>query len=416
MDRIILHVDANSFYASVELLDHPELREKPVAVCGDPAVRHGIILAKNEPAKACGVKTAEAIWLAEQKCPNLVLLGAHFSRYHDMSQRLRTLYSSYSDRVEPFGLDECWIDLTHDRLTFADGIAIGDEIRCRVREELGITVSVGVSYTKVFAKLGSDMKKPDGLTALPPTSIRSRVWPLPVSQLLFVGPNTARRLRELNIYTIGDLALAEEALLLRHLGKIGPALQASARGMDSTPVMREDMSGPVKSVGNSTTTAKDMQTEEDVRCVLSALCAQVASRLREQGVKTSSLSLSVRTPQLVTSSAQMHLPCPTTLTDDLFTHAMELFRQRFAALLPLRSIGISCGALTARDAPVQLDLLGESARQLRREAFEDLADDLRRRFGPKALTRARVLCDDALTITDLKEATLAQHGYFTGKG
>ena len=415
MSRIILHVDANSFYASVELLDHPELRDKPVAVCGDAASRHGIILAKNEPAKACGVKTAEAIWLAQQKCQNLILLGAHFSRYHEMSQRLRALYNTYSDRVEPFGLDECWIDLTHDRLTFEDGIEIGDEIRRRVHAQTGLTVSVGVSYNKVFAKLGSDMKKPDGLTALPPTSIRSRVWPLPVSQLLFVGPHTTQRLHSMNIYTIGDLALTEEELLTQHLGKAGLTLQAYARGMDSTPVMREDMSSPVKSIGNSTTPAKDMQTEEDVRCVLCALCTQVASRLREQGVKASCLSLSVRTPQLVPSSAQMQLPCPTTLTDDLFEHAMQLFSQRFSTLLPLRSIGISCGALTARDAPVQLDLLGDSARQLRREAFEDVTDDLRRRFGPKALTRARALCDSALAITDLKEATLAQHGFFTGK-
>ena len=414
MERIVLHVDANSFYASVELLEHPELKDKPVAVCGDAASRHGIILAKNEPAKACGVKTAEAIWMAKQKCPDLILLSAHFSRYHEFSQRLRTLYNTYSDRVEPFGLDECWIELTHDRLCFEDGIRIGDEIRRRVREEIGLTVSVGVSYNKVFAKLGSDMKKPDGLTALPPTSIRSRVWPLPVSQLLFVGPHTAHKLREVNIYTIGDLALTEEDVLFQLLGKSGPMLQAYARGMDSTPVMREDMSGPLKSVGNSTTPAKDMETEDDVRCVLVALCEQVAGRLRAQGMKAGSLSLNVRTPQLNTSAAQLQLPCPTTLTDDLFEQAMHLFSQRFAHLLPLRSIGISCGALIARDAPVQMDLLGESDRQLKREAFEDVADNLRRKFGPKALTRARTLCDDDLTITDIKEATLAQRSFFTG--
>lgn len=415
MDRIILHVDANSFYASVELIDRPELRDKPVAVCGDAASRHGIILAKNELAKACGVKTAEAIWMAKQKCPDLILLSAHFSRYHEFSRRLRALYSTYSDRVEPFGLDECWIDLTHDRLTFEDGIEIADEIRNRVREEIKLTVSIGVSYNKVFAKLGSDMKKPDGLTALPPTSIRSRVWPLPVSNLLFVGPHTAQKLREMNIYTIGDLALTEPDVLLRRLGKAGTALQAYARGMDYTPVMREDMSGPLKSVGNSTTPAKDMQTEDDVRCVLSSLCQQVAARLREQGMKAGSLTLSVRTPQLVTSSAQLQFPSPTTLTDDLFEQAMLLFDQRFSALLPLRSIGVSCSSLIARDTPLQLDLLGDSDRQLKREAFEDVADQLRQRFGPRALTRARSLCDENLTITDLKEATLAKHSFFTGR-
>lgn len=415
MDRIIAHVDANAFYASVELLSRPELRDQPVAVCGDPDTRHGIILAKNEHAKAFGVKTAEAIWIARQKCPGLVLLGAHFSLYHEYSQRLRALYNTYSDRVEPFGLDECWIDLSHERLRFEDGVALGDEIRRRAREETGLTVSVGVSYNKVFAKLGSDMKKPNGLTALPPTSIRSRVWPLPVSQLLFVGPHTTQRLHALNIRTIGDLALAEEALLTQHLGKAGPALQACARGLDNTPVMREDMSSPVKSIGNSTTTPRDLVTPDDVRCVLASLCEQVAARLREEGMQSANLSLSVRTPQLVHMSAQMQLPYPTTSTDVLFGSAMDLFTQRFAARLPLRSIGISCGALSVRGAPVQLDLLGVADKNLKREAFEDVKDNLRRRFGPKALMRARVLCESALSQIDTQEAVFSQRGrYFTG--
>lgn len=417
MDRIIAHVDANSFYASVELLSRPELRDKPVAVCGDPQARHGIILAKNEPAKAFGVRTAEAIWMARQKCPDLILLPSHFPLYHDYSQRLRQIYDTYSDRVEAFGLDECWIDLTHDTLSFDDGVRLCDSLRERVYRETGLTVSIGVSFNKVFSKLGSDMKKPNALTALPLSDMRRKIWPLPVGTLLFAGPRTVERMHNLNIRTIGDLALAQENLIRQHFGKSGLMLQRYALGKDDAPVTREDMSSPVKSIGNSTTTSRDLETLDDVRYILTVLSEQVSTRLREHGLKASCLSLSVRTPQLISHSAQMRLPCATTVCGDLYNTAMQLFMRRFATQLPLRSIGINCSALVPRDEPVQMDLLGDTRAQLTRESFEDIMDDLRHRYGPSALTHARTLLGkDSFLPTDVEEATLSQRGrYFTGK-
>ena len=221
MDRVILHCDANSFYASVECLYHPELRDRPVAVSGDAQARHGIILTKNQLAKRFGVKTGEAIWQAKQKCPELVCLPPDFSLYVRFSQKMRRIYEQYSPRVESFGLDEAWIDLSNPGVSFADGVRTAGELRARIREELGITVSVGVSFNKIFAKLGSDMKKPDATTAIPRERFREIVWPLPVGDLLFVGPSTRRRLAALNVTTIGELARYDPALLKRHLGKNG---------------------------------------------------------------------------------------------------------------------------------------------------------------------------------------------------
>ena len=254
MSRVILHCDLNSFFASVELLSHPELKELPVAVCGDPASRKGIILAKNEAAKGYGVRTAETIWQARQKCPDLVLLPPHHDRYREYSHLINTIYGQYTDLVEPFGIDESWLDITGSMHLFGgDPRAIADGIRERIRRELGLTLSVGVSFNKVFAKLGSDYKKPDATTVIPPEGWQSIVWPLPLGAMLFAGPAAQRILGQYGIRTIGQLAAADNALLENLLGKLGRQLWSCANGLEDSTVRPQHLQEPVKSVGNSST-------------------------------------------------------------------------------------------------------------------------------------------------------------------
>ena len=257
MDRVIFHCDLNSFYASVELLDHPELRHLPVAVCGDPESRHGIILAKNEPAKAFGVKTAETIWQARKKCPELVLLPAHHSKYRDFSRQVNGLYREYTDLVESFGIDESWLDVTGTLHLFGgDARALADQLRDRIRSQFGLTISVGVSFNKVFAKLGSDYKKPDATTVITRENYRQIVWPLPVTDLLYVGRAAAHTFQRFNIRTIGDLANFDRDALFSLLGKTGAQLHDFASGADRSPVAPASQSTPPKSVGNGCTFAR----------------------------------------------------------------------------------------------------------------------------------------------------------------
>ena len=404
MDRVIFHCDLNSFYASVELLDHPELRHLPVAVCGDPASRHGIILAKNEPAKAFGIKTAETIWQARKKCPRLVLLPAHHDKYREFSRQVNQLYQEYTDLVEPFGIDESWLDVTGSLHLFGgDPLALAHQLRRRVRGELGLTISVGVSFNKVFAKLGSDMKKPDAVTVISQDSFRDMVWPLPVGDLLFVGPATRRKLADMNVRTIGDLARFDAECLRARLGKPGLMLNAYAVGLDRSPVMRADLRRAIQSVGNSATPPHDLETPADARCLYYLLAESVAARLRQEGLRARCVSISARNTELVTRSCQQTLTRATSLTGEIAQAAMRLFDRRFALNFPYRSVGLSCSALTPDDAPVQLDFLGDEARRIKTERLESAIDGLRRRFGHQIVRRAVVLTDGQYAQINPKE-------------
>ena len=281
LDRIIFHCDLNSFYASVELLGYPELRDKPVAVCGDPKSRHGIILAKNEPAKAKGVRTAETIWQAQRKCPGLVLLPAHHDKYRYYSQLAREIYLRYTDLVEPFGIDESWLDVTGTIHLFGgDPVALADRIRAEMRRELGLTISVGVSFNKIFAKLGSDYKKPDATTVISRENYQSLVWPLPVTDLLFVGRASAKTLARCGIRTIGDLARTPRENLVRLLGKNGGQLHDYAAGTEHGPVRPAGSTPPPKPVGNGLTFRRNLVGEEEIRAGVQMLAQRVAARLR----------------------------------------------------------------------------------------------------------------------------------------
>ena len=415
LDRVILHCDANSYYASVECLYTPEIRNKPVAVGGSVEARHGIILTKNTLAKQYGVKTGEAIWQAKQKCPDLVCVPPDFPLYVRFSGKMRRIYEQYSSRVESFGLDESWIDLTNAGFTFADGVQVAEEIRLRIREELGITVSIGVADNKILAKLGSDMKKPDAVTALPPDSFREKIWDLPVQELLYVGPSTTRKLARLGITTIGGLARCDSAVLCSLLGKNGAMLKAYANGQDRTPVMPVDYHSCVKSVGNSTTPPHDLTSMDDARCIFYLLSESVAARLREGGFRARCVSISARTTDLVTRSHQLMLPRSTNLTDELAQAAVTLFSERFACGFPYRSVGLSASHLTPDDEPVQLDFMGCETRRIHMEQLERSIDSLRSRYGHQIVQRGVVLQDRGYAaINPVEDHTIHPVPMFTG--
>lgn len=415
MDRVILHCDANSYYASVECLYTPEIRQKPVAVSGNAEARHGIILTKNAIAKQYGVKTGEAIWQAKQKCPDLVCVPPDFPLYVHFSGKMRRIYEQYSNRVESFGLDEAWIDLSNHGVRFADGIRIAEEIRRRIREELGLTVSIGVADNKILAKLGSDMKKPDAVTALPPAHVQEIIGDLPVSDLLYVGPSTTRRLARLGITTIGQLARCDSSVLQALLGKNGLTLKAYACGLDRSPVMPVDYRSCVKSVGNSTTPPHDLTNIDDARCIYYLLAESVAARLREGGFRARCISISARTTTLVTRSHQLTLNRPTNLTDELAGAAMTLFAQRFSSGFPYRSVGLSCSILCPDSEPVQLDFTGDEQKRVHMETLERSIDDLRRRYGHQIIQRGVVLRDRSYAqINPVEDHTVHPVPFFSG--
>ena len=396
--RTILHSDCNNFYASVECALHPELRGKPLAVCGSQELRHGIVLAKNEQAKRYGVKTGDAIWQARKKCPGIEIVSPHHGMYGEYSHRMREIYYDYTDQIEPFGLDECWLDVTGSR---QGGVEIAAAIRRRARAELGITVSVGVSFNKVFAKLGSDMRKPDATTVITPDNFREKLWPLPAGDLLFVGRRTRQALGGRGLYTIGDVARADPAILRAMFGKSGAVLQAYALGLDDSPVARMGENEPLKSIGNSTTTARDMMNAEDARAVLYGLCDSVAARLRENGVKCRMVALWVRDNGLSGFDRQMMLPLPTQLSSELFEASFSLLQAHYDWRRPLRSLGVRTGHLIGEKQADQLSLFPDRHRE-KQEKLERTIDEIQGKFGYDALRRAILLQDSSLDGGDIK--------------
>lgn len=390
MERVILHCDLNSFYASVELLSKPELRDLPVAVCGDPESRKGIILAKNEPAKAFGVKTAETIWQARQKCPGLILLPPHHGSYREFSRVVNEIYGQYTDLVEPFGIDESWLDITGSMHLFGgDAAAIADGIRERIRKELGLTLSVGVSFNKVFAKLGSDYRKPDATTVISPEGWKEIVWPLPVGAMLFAGPAAQRALGQYGVKTIGGLAAMAPALPEQLLGKLGRQLWEYANGLDRTPVRSQFEKEPVKSVGNSYTFREDLTTREQLRRGAAMLCDSVAGRLRAQGLYCGAVAVGLKDPGFRTVSRQKHLSRSTHLRGELLEAAMELIDKMWKPLSPVRLLSVTALALTdAVETYEQTDLFTpqQPVENARRERLELAVDGIRKRYGGGAIS------------------------------
>ena len=393
-DRIILHVDCNCFYASVEMLYHPELAGKPLAVGGDPQQRHGIVLTANYIAKRRGVKTGMALWQARQCCPDIVFVPPRMYLYLRFSRMARAIYQEYSGQVESFGLDECWIDLTdscallgnHTR-TLENGCRIAQEISARIRRELGITVSIGVSWNKIYAKLGSDYKKPDAITVFDRDNYKKLIYPLPVSDLLYVGRRTDKKLEKYGIRTIGELADADPSYLENWFGKIGLMLSVFARGEVRTPVNDLGIEAPVKSVGNSTTTPRDLVNDEDVRLVLYLLAESVSERLRKNQFEGQVVSIYVRDADLCGYHQQKKLAAPTNISGEIAEAAFSIFQQLYRWEKPIRSIGVSVCDLKQEGQPRQLSLFLDEQHREQQMRADRMVSLIRSRYGYAAVQR-----------------------------
>lgn len=397
-NRTILHSDLNSFYASVEIRNNPTLADKPVAVGGDEQARHGIVLAANPLAKQYGIRTAETLWLARRKCPDLVIVPTHFDEYHRFSQAVRQIYLDYTSQIEPMSLDEAFLDVTGSRELFGDGETIAQTIRTRVKEELGLTVSIGVSFNKIFAKLGSDYKKPDAVTIFSRENYQELVWPQPVGNLLYVGKATAAKLAGIGIHTIGELAAADPAALQMLLGRMGPTLHDYANGRDETPVAEYVNREQAKSIGNMITAPRDIRTPADADLVLWPLCENVAHRLRRHGMCAGSVSLYIRDIQLVTHTRQCQLTPPTWLARELMEHARGLLARHYKWKLPIRTLGVTAGDLVPADqVSLQLDLDGTAEKRDKFERIERAMDGLKDRYGSAAVRRGTELLDPKLS-------------------
>jgi len=392
-DRTILHVDMNNFFASVELLFHPELKDKPVAVAGDKEQRHGIILAKNEIAKKYGVATASPIWQAQRLCPDLILLPPHQDLYRLYSKRAHQIYESYTDQIEPFGIDEAWLDVSGSLRIFGKGVNIADEIRMRFKNELQLTASVGISWNKAFAKLGSDLKKPDAVTEISRSNFKSKVWPLPLNTLLYAGKHTQQIFQKYGIKTIGELAELDKNTAERIAGKHGETLWRYANGLDLSPVAFMGEKKEVKSIGNSTTTPNDIPTNEDVRKVFLTLSESVSRRARAEHVKGNTVVISVResSKNLKTYEKQCKLPHPTNLTLEIADTAQKLFESSYHWKVPIRSLGIRITDLSNDDSPEQLDLIIDETHRRKIEKLEHTVDSLQGKFGKNAIKRAAII-------------------------
>lgn len=399
MSRTVLHVDLNNFYASVECLYEPSLRDKPVAVTGDVEMRHGIVLAKNYEAKKYGVATGNPVWLAKQKCPDLVCVEPHYDRYLKYSKIARSIYAEYTDMVEPFGLDECWLDVTGSVGLFGDGERIADLIRQRIRDELGVTVSVGVSFNKIFAKLGSDMKKPDATTVITEADFRDKVWKLDVSALLFVGRAVCEKLKRYGIRTIGDLAVSDLRLLEYILGKNGVMLHLFANGKDTAPVASVEDEYAIRSVSNSITAHRDLVSDEDIRITLYAICESVSSRLRQKELICRTVQIGIRNTDLKWYSRQTKLAYPNRTSDSLFEAAYALFVRNHRSGEPVRSLSVRATDLCRQEGE-QMSLRPEICFIQRHETLEEAVDIIRGMYGHGILQRGIMYTDKLLSSID----------------
>ncbi|MBQ6841754.1 MAG: DNA polymerase IV [Firmicutes bacterium] len=395
MGRVILHCDLNNYYASVEALLDPRLREVPLAVCGDPESRHGVVLAKNQIAKGYGVLTGEALWQAKRKCPGLVCVLAHHRIYEEYAARVRAIYCRYTDQVEPFGIDECWLDVTGSRRLFGSGFEIAERLRREVREEIGLTISVGVSFNKAFAKLGSDLKKPDATSCITEANFREVVWPLPAAYLLFVGGATAKKLADCGIRTIGDVARQRSRHLQHLLGKHGVRLWQYANGIDNDPVRLFTDHRPPKSISHGVTCREDLTHADEVWPIFRHLAQDIGRKLRAEQMQAATVQISLKGASLQVKQYQAPLPEPTRSPQLIAEAAQALLIKHYRWAEPLRAVTVAATNLTQGKAPRQL-LLFADERPEKLDKVEDVMYGLQERFGGQALFSAAELLADKL--------------------
>lgn len=412
-ERAIAHIDINSCYAQIEEMLQPEYRNVPMAVGGHEEERHGIILAKNQKAKKYNIQTGETLREAKEKCPNLLIIPPHYEEYLYYTKKVKDIYREYSDRVESFGLDEAWIDLSTSASLFGDPLAIVKTIQQRVYDEIGLTVSIGLSFNKIYAKLGSDLIKPSGLVHIRKDNIKQVVFPLPVEDLLYVGRKTKEKLNRWGIMTIGQLAKTDRKLMHDRLGKMGDIIWCFANGYDSAEVAFNGQADPIKSCGNSITSPRDITNEEEAKLVLMVLCESVASRLKDDQLKGSVISISLRDCELHSFTRQKKLDVPTNISMEILNCAMELLRTHYAFWIPLRSIGVSVSSLTPDSGELQLSLFQDERVRLQQKKIDQVMDQIRNRYGFQAVKRCALLAKPDLTDFDPKGSHIIHPvGYF----
>lgn len=389
MERTILHCDCNSFFASVETALNPAYKGVPMAVCGSQEDRHGIVLAKNEEAKRFGIQTAETVFSAKKKCPNLVIASPHYGEYEKYSKMVNAIYSDYTDKVEPFGIDESWLDVTASRRIFGSGEEIAELIRQRVKKEIGITVSIGVSFNKVFAKLASDYKKPDAITVISKDNFKQIIYPLPASDLLYVGRRTTVELAKMGIRTIGDLAETKKEILKHKLGKMGEMLYDYANGLDNSPVAADD-SHEVKSIGNGFTFKHDLVTREDCKIGLDFLCEEIGAKLRSKSLKCTTVAITIKDTSLKSIQRQRPLKNASDIAKEISELAYEILLDEWIETMPIRMLTVTAtGLVNAATTYTQLDLFSPIDAEALREKDkkkEETVDKIRQKFGTLSIS------------------------------
>lgn len=393
IERAILHSDLNSFYASVETMLDPSLRGKAVAVCGSTEDRHGIVLAKSDKAKKAGVKTGMVNWEARQLCRDLIIVPPQYDQYLKYSKLTQAIYQRYTDLMEPFGMDECWLDVTGSRYCCGDAMTIAESIRKTVHEELGLTVSIGVSFNKIYAKLGSDMKKPDAITEIRADNYKEKVWPLPCSDMIYCGPATTKKLENYGIHTIGAVAQADPLFLKRLLGVNGLSLWTYANGQDQSRVMHKDFVSPLKSIGHGITCVADLENEEEVYKVILSLSQDIGHRLRLHELAARTVQVQIRSNDLFGSQFQCKLPFKTQLPSEIAQTAFRAFKENYRWGKNVRAVTVRTVELVPKNQPDQLTLFMDTEKMEKRERLEDAIEELRGRFGKKAVTYAVLLGD-----------------------
>ncbi|MDU2583342.1 MAG: DNA polymerase IV [Anaerococcus hydrogenalis] len=388
MLRTILHSDMNSCYASIEAKLNPKLKNKAMAVCGDPKNRHGIILAKSQEAKIMGVKTGEAIWQAKIKCPNLILVPPHYEKYLEFSRKARKIYYSYTNRVEPFGLDECWLDVSESLKLFGSGEEIANEIRKRMKNELGITVSVGVSFNKVFAKLGSDLKKPDATSVIKRENFKEIIWPLDISSIIGIGKSTKRKLNGIGIYTLGELAKTDVKTVKGILGINGLYLWQYANGFDDRPVKDYSYKEVIKTIGNSSTLVEDLYTNEEVYNIFQILSLNVSKRLREANLSSMGIKIFIRDNNLLSYEFQSPISNPTQSSIILAEKAIDLFKKKYKWNFPIRALGLRAINLVDDKIPTQTDIFSDYKEIVKKENLDKAIYNIRKKYNKDILTFA----------------------------
>ena len=410
MERVILHSDLNNFYASVECNDNPGLKNYPVAVCGDEELRHGVVLAKNYIAKSYGVKTGDVIWQAKQKCPFLKIVKADFSKYMDYSQRVRKIYEEYTDMVENFGIDECWLDCTNSTNLFGDGKTIAYTLKERIKKEVGLTVSVGVSFNKVFAKLGSDYKKPDAVTIISKSNFKDIVYPLDIKDLLYIGNATEKKLNKVGIYHIGDIERVGEKFLKNLLGKWGEYIYSFATGTENSEVKNIFATSQIKSIGNSITLPKDILTTNEFYAVLSTLAQSVASRLKKRQLYTKKIGVGLRYNNMFSHYSENTLKSCISSYSQILNEGINVL-DKARLNLPVRSISLHAGTLCEKEY-FQDDFFGEYEKSKKQQKIDLAIEKIRARYGYNSVRPAVSLLSDVRD-KDIEHSNIIHpHGFF----